>query len=271
MGKIVGALGMSHIMFPPNGMEAQAERILQHMLDLRRRLAAMKPDLIVLAGSDHLNNFTLAMQVTLAIGVADSFTTMGDGGVPQSTFPAHRPFAEGFARFAARAGFELVQAEELRPDHGMAFPKLVLDPFNAIPTVPLYINAAMPVPPTPARCYALGEALSAFVEQERPAGERVAVVGTGGLSHWLRMPGEGRIAEAFDTAFIDRLVEGRAAELARMSGEEIAAEAGNGGLEVIAWLFAAGALPNATGERIFYEAVPAWITGMGAVELFAEA
>lgn len=271
MGRIVGALGMSHIMFPPTGIEEQAERILSHMLEIRRRLNAMRPDLIVLAGADHLNTFTLAMQVTLAIGVSDSFTTLGDGGVPVSEFAGHRAFAEGFARFASRRGFELVQAEEVRPDHGTAFPKLVLDPDNAVPTVPLFINAAMPVPPQPSRCLALGEALAAYVATERPADERVAVVGTGGLSHWLRLPDEGRIAEDFDRAFIAALVAGDAPRVAQMDSDAMIEAAGNGGLEVIAWLFAAGALPGARGEAIYYEPVPAWITGMGAIELFAGA
>lgn len=269
MGRIVGAFGMSHIMFPPDGVEEQAERVLLHMLDLRRRLSALAPDLVVLAGADHLNNFTLAMQVTMAIGVADSFTTLGDGGVPVCEFAGKRDFAEGFARHAARAGYELVQVEEVRPDHGMAFPRLVLDPANAIPFVPLYINAAMPVPPAPWRCVGLGAALHDFVTTERPAHERVVVVGTGGLSHWLRTPGEGRIAEAFDQAFIDAMAAGDVSAFAQMSSEDIVAQCGNGGLEMIAWMFAAGALPGARGERVYYEPVPAWVTGMGAVELFA--
>lgn len=270
MGKVIGAIAMSHIMFPPDGIEEQAERVLQGMLEIRRRVRALNPDLIILAGADHLNNFTLAMQVTLAIGIADSFETLGDGGVPVSHFPGDRAFAEAFARFAAHHDYELVQVEEMRPDHGTAFPKLVLDPGNAIPTVPLYINAAMPVPPSPRRCYRLGEVLHRFIEEERPEGERVLVVGTGGLSHWLRMPGEGQIADVFDKEVIDTIIAGQAEKLAELSSEEIVAASGNGGLEMIAWLFAAGALPGARGEEIYYEAVPAWITGMGAIEIRAD-
>lgn len=270
MGKIIGAIGMSHIMFPPHGIEEQAERVLQGMFAIRDKVRELKPDLIILAGGDHLNNFNLAVQVTLAIGVADSFATMGDGGVPASEFPGHRDFAEGFTRFAARHDFELVQVEEVRPDHGMAFPKLVLDPANIIPTIPLYINAAMPVPPSPARCHQLGVVLRDYVERHRPPEERVVVVGTGGLSHWLRVPGEGKVAEAFDADMIDALIAGDSERIARLSTEEIVEASGNGGLEVIAWLFAAGAVGPARGEKIYYEAVPAWITGMGAVVLLAD-
>ena len=149
MGKIVAGFGASHILFPPNGVEDQAERVFQGLMEIGRRVRALKPDVLVLAGSDHLNTFNLAMQVGLAVGVADTFTTLGDMGLPPTTFPGCRDFAEAFTRFAARRDFELVQIEEVRPDHGMSVPKLFIDPKNEIPTVPVYINAIMPVPPTP--------------------------------------------------------------------------------------------------------------------------
>ena len=266
MGRIVGGFGMSHVLFPPGGVEDQAERVIEGMLEIRRRVAALRPDVIVLAGSDHLNNFSLAAQITLAVGVSDSYTTLGDGP-PVATFPGHRAFAEAFARFAEPQGFDLVQMEELKPDHGMALPKLILDPSNTIPIVPVYINAIMPMPPSPRRCHRLGAVLKEMVEQQRPEGERVVVVGAGGLSHWLCLPEQGRVAEKFDEDFIARMIAGRAEDLAGYTNAEIFHESGNGGMEVTAWLFMAGALPGGRGDRIFYEAVPEWISGMGGLAL----
>jgi hypothetical protein len=270
MGRIVGGFATSHVLFPPAGVEAQADRVIAGMLEIRRRVRALEPDVLVLAGSDHLNNFSLAMQVTLAVGVADEFTTLGDGGAPPVTFRGQRAFAEGFARFSGRRDFELVQLEEVRPDHGMAIPRLVIDPANELAIVPLYINANMPVPPSPGRCYRLGGVLKDYVETERPAEERVVVVGTGGLSHWLCLPEQGRVAEAFDEDFIARIAAGRAAELAALTSDEILDASGNGGLELTAWLFMAGAVPQGRGERLYYEAIPEWISGMGGVSLSPE-
>jgi aromatic ring-opening dioxygenase catalytic subunit (LigB family) len=267
MGRIVGGFALSHILMPPQGVEDQADRVVQAMLEIRRRVRAMRPDVLILAGSDHMNTFSLAMQVSLGIGVADEFTTLGDAA-PISTFKGHRQFAEALTRFAVRKDFELVQIEEVRPDHGMAIPKLVIDPGNAIPTVPLYINAAMPVPPTLGRCYRLGGVLRQMVEQIRPADERVVVVGLGGLSHWLCLPQQGKVAEDFDRDFIDKLITGRAAELAEIDNDALIEASGNGGLEMTAWLFMAGAMPpQSMGESLLYEAMPQWITGMGAVAL----
>lgn len=267
MGQIVGGFGTSHVLFPSRGVEEKAARVFDGMMDIRARVQALKPDLIVLASSDHLNNFSLAMQVTLAIGVADTFTSLGDGGVPEMTFPGHRAFAEGFARYAGREGFDLVQAEQIRPDHGMALPKLIVDPSHTIPVVPLYINCNMPVPPSPQRCYAFGGALKRMVETQRPADERVVVIGAGGLSHWLCLPEQGRVAEDFDRDFIAKMIAGRSEELSHIEADAIVAASGNGGLELTAWLFMAGALPGARGEQLYYEPVPEWISGMGGVAL----
>jgi hypothetical protein len=271
MGKVVGGFGLSHVLFPPDGVEAEAGRVIDGMISIRERLHALRPDVLVLAGGDHLNNFSLAVQVTLGIGIADCFTTLGDGA-PVTTFPGCRDFAEAFARFAARREFELVQVEEVIPDHGMAIPKFILDPENAIPTVPVYINAAMPVPAEPERCHRLGGVLRDLVESSRPDDERVAVVGLGGLSHWLRVPEEGRVAEQFDRAFMAALASGQASEQARMTSEELELAAGNGGLELTAWLFMAGAMgPGARGEAVFYEPIPKWVTGMGGLAMLPEA
>jgi hypothetical protein len=267
MGRIVGGFATSHVLFPPTDVEDQADRVIAGMLELRRRLHALEPDVVVLAGADHLNNFSLAMQVTLAVGVADEFTTLGDGGAPPVTFRGHRAFAEGFARFAGRRDFELVQLEEVRPDHGMAIPRLVIDPANRLAIVPLYINANMPVPPAPGRCFRLGGVLKEYVETSRPAGERVAVVGAGGLSHWLCLPEQGKVAAEFDEDFIERMAAGCSEELARLSADEILEVSGNGGLEITAWLFMAGALPGGRGEKLYYEPIPQWISGMGGLSL----
>jgi hypothetical protein len=266
MGRIVGGFATSHVLFSPDGVEEQAERVFAGMMEIRAAVRALAPDVLVVASGDHLNNFTLRQQVTLAVGIADSFVPWGDMGIPQTPFAGHRAFAEGVARHAAMSGFDLVQVEEVRPDHGLMLTKLIGDPHGDWPVVPVFINSAMPVPPTPARCFALGEALRVYVEDIRPADERVVVIGGGGLSHWLRMPEQGRVAEHYDRRVLCDLVEGRAHVLARSDNAELLAETGNGGLEVASWLFMAGAMPaEARGEIVYYEPMIQWGSGMGGV------
>lgn len=267
MGKVVGGFGTSHILFPPDGVEEQAERVFAGMMEIRARIAAIKPDILILAGSDHLNNFSLGMQVTLAIGVSDSWCSFGDSGLPGTPYPGHRDAAETIARYAAEHGFDLVQIEEARPDHGMTIARFIADPSLSIPTVPVWINSVMPVPPSPARCLALGGIVRDAIESLRPEGERIVVLGHGGLSHWLSVEGSGRVNDAFDQYCMERIASGNATELADLSADDVTREAGNGGLEIVSWLFMAGTLPGAGGEILYYEPILPWLSGMGGLAL----
>lgn len=53
-----------------------------------------------------------------------------------------------------------------------------------VPVVPMTINVVLYPLPTPARCWALGEAVGTAIKSY-PKDLRVAVIGTGGLSHQL--------------------------------------------------------------------------------------
>jgi 2'-aminobiphenyl-2,3-diol 1,2-dioxygenase, large subunit len=266
MGTIAGAFAMSHVVFEPEKSPDRAARVWSGMREIARRIQALRPDLLVIATNDHLNNFTLALQAPFIVGVADEYTPLGDMGIPRTPFPGSRGFADGLVRFAAGAGFDVARAEEIAPDHGLAFPNLLVNPGGRIPVLPFYINVANDIPPTPARVWALGGVLRAFVARERPA-ERVVVLGAGGLSHWLCEPEQGRVNEAFDRMVIGKLVSGRAHELAALTSEQIRSDAGRSGLEVMHWIFAAATLPEGRGEEIFYEPMPEWITGMGGIAL----
>ncbi len=266
MGTIAGAFAMSHVVFEPEKSPDRAARVWSGMREIARRIQALSPDLLVIATNDHLNNFTLALQAPFIVGVADEYTPLGDMGIPRTPFPGSRGFADGLVRFAAGAGFDVARAEEIAPDHGLAFPNLLVNPGGRIPVLPLYINVANDIPPTPARVWALGGVLRDFVARERPA-ERVVVLGAGGLSHWLCEPEQGRVNEAFDRMVIAKLVSGRAHELSALTSEQIRSDAGRSGLEVMHWIFAAATLPQGRGEEIFYEPMPEWITGMGGIAL----
>jgi hypothetical protein len=237
------------------------------MREIAGRIQSLDPDLLIIATNDHLNNFTLALQAPFTVGVADEYTPLGDMGIPKTSFPGSREFADGFVRFAAASGFDVARAEEIAPDHGLAFPNLVVNPGGRIPVLPFYINVANDIPPAPARVWALGGVLRDFVAGQRAAAERVVVLGAGGLSHWLCEPEQGRVNEAFDRMVIDRIVSGRGHELTALTSEDIRRDAGRSGLEVMHWMFAAATLPLAQGEEIFYEPMPEWITGMGGIAL----
>ncbi len=265
MGRIVGAFAMSHVLGSPFGLEEQAERVFVGMRELGRRLRETRPTVLVVITSDHLNNFKLAQPMPFAIGTAESYIPYGDMGLPTDEIKGNAAFAAGFASFARERDFALAMPPRLRPDHGVMIPLGIVDPARELSVVPIYVNTVYTPAPTPEQSWRLGELLREYVANVCDEGERVALLAGGGLSHWLGVPQEGQVNEAWDRWFMDVLAQGRAAGLAKLTNEQILTDAGNGGLEVNAWIAVAGAASAATGECLFYEAIPAWASGMAGM------
>jgi predicted class III extradiol MEMO1 family dioxygenase len=128
--------------------------------------------------------------------------------------------------------------------------------------MPVIINTLTAPMPSPKRCFAFGEFIGKKLNESK---KRVAVIATGGLSHWPGEAKHGKINIPFDRKFLDTLISGDRAKLTAYSHEEINAEAGSGGHEIRTWIALAGALPDWRAELLAYEAVVPWATGCGLV------
>jgi 2'-aminobiphenyl-2,3-diol 1,2-dioxygenase large subunit len=220
MAKIVSVVATSHILMSPAGVEDRARHVVNGIKEIGRRVRATNPDVLVVISSDHMFNLNLALQPPFCVGVADSFVPFGDMDIAQEPRRGSRRFAQAFVERAALNGFDLANAEEFRPDHGIALPLTVIDPERTIPIVPLLVNINMDPPPSPSRCYALGSTLRTTIESDRPHDERVAILATGGLSHWLNIPRHGEVSEQFDRRIMSSIISGRAFELAKIVGRD---------------------------------------------------
>ncbi|ACR11988.1 aromatic ring-opening dioxygenase, catalytic LigB subunit family protein [Teredinibacter turnerae T7901] len=268
MGKLVCAAAMSHVLGTPKDIEEQAERVFQGMREIGRAIRDSSPDVLVVISSDHLNNFNLGDPKPLAIATAASLQPYGDMGIPTELIRGHSEFAVGFADFVARSnsGLTLAQVDDVRPDHGVMIPLAITDPQRSIPVVPLYINTVYSDSPTPTECWQLGKLLQQYVSKHRAAEERIAILACGGLSHWLGVPEEGHVNEDWDRNFMRQLLGEVPCRVNTLTNKEILSQAGNGGLEVNAWITLAAALPRLQGEVVFYEAIPLWASGMAGVQ-----
>jgi protocatechuate 4,5-dioxygenase beta chain len=101
--------------------------------------------------------------------------------------------------------------------------------------------------------------------RSRPAAERVALVATGGISHWVGTTETGRINPDWDHHVLDCIARADLEPLLRLSRDDIERDGGNGGQEIRNWLALLGAVPGWKGEALAYEPVPEWITGCAAV------
>src|SRR5262249_26524901 len=94
--------------------------------------------------------------------------------------------------------------------------------------------------------------------------ERVAVMGTGGLSHDIGTPNMGAVDEAFDREFLRLLAADDPGPLVGYAQDHVA-EAGNGAEEVRNWDVTRGIVGDAPLEVLIYEPAPDWYIGLSVV------
>jgi aromatic ring-opening dioxygenase catalytic subunit (LigB family) len=256
---LVSAFALPHtpqlLVRPPTEDRDLVLRVHAAYGEVKRRLAAARPDVVCVIGGDHIEGFFLNAVPALAVFVGG--TASGEFGRYRYAFDVHEPLARAIAEQGIEAGFDLAYSQDVRLDYAFYVPLHFTMPEPRLPIVPLYVNVYLPPQPTPRRCYAWGQTLRRILDG-RP--ERVAVVASGGLSHF---PGTDRYDApdyGFDRALLASLTEGRGAETASLTGEELD-KAGN--VELRTWITLLGALGSARAEVLCYE--PSWHHGNAVV------
>jgi aromatic ring-opening dioxygenase catalytic subunit (LigB family) len=99
--------------------------------------------------------------------------------------PGNTQVAEALFRGMTRRGVRMkAERDNLKFDDNISVP-VVLTDFDGtgISLVPVLQNCTVPPYPDQRRCYEIGRALGALIRDDLPAGLRVALLGSGGLSH----------------------------------------------------------------------------------------
>jgi len=242
----------------------QADNFLGSYRKLGTMLAAAKPDAIVALTVEHWANFFLNSMPAFCIGRAEHY----DGPVeewlriPKARVPGDAKLATELIDACLDRGFDPTFSDELLFDHATFLPLHFLNPNMAVPVVPIIFNALTPPMPTAKRCYAFGRFLGNELEANP---KRIAIIATGGLSHWPGEAKHGKINIPFDKKFLDHLISGDHAKLTAYTHDEINTEAGSGGHEIRTWIALAGAVETWKAELLAYEPVVPWATGCGLV------
>lgn len=212
MAQLIYAAGLAHtaqMVRAPQKLNAAQHNAVYGALDkMHQHLTDSRPDLLVIFGSDHFASFHLDNMPAFCIGIGNHTETLGDAGVPAAGFEMHEPFCRFLASFLLDAGIDIATSRKLKLDHAFASPLHFLVPNANIPLVPIMINTnAAPLAPL-RRAHQLGSvvgtAISAF-----PGDTRVAVLGTGGLSHWLPIPNADYPQAHSDLEIIEQMISGR--------------------------------------------------------------
>lgn len=273
MARVVAGIGCSHA---PSIAHAYDHRLTEDppwrplfsaFARARQWLLEQNPDALVVIYNDHVDQYFFDAWPTFTIGVAEEYQIADEGWGPRAfpPVPGHAALARHLGARLVEDGFDLAASQRMVLDHGFLSPLPLLDQVGhewKIPVVPMTINVVQPPLPTPKRCWALGEALARAI-QSFPEDLRVAVVGTGGLSHQLTGPTFGLVSPEWDRKFLQLLQE-TPQELTSYSIADFARLGGEHSIEVVQWLAMRAALPSdAKMELQFY--YPYGLMGYGIV------
>ena len=241
----------------------EKERMSRAYRELGRRIAAAQTDLLIVIAPDHWSNFFLDNMPTVCLGVGETHDGPPEPWMkdfPHRQMAGHAEFAMHIADTTLAQGFEPSISHRLKLDHGFCIPlwKMELERLPRI--VPLVVNSIEPPLPSLARCYQWGTLLRRAIESY-PQNLRVAVLGTGGLSHSIGEKTMGAIYEEFDRETL-RFFGRPERELIQFLDTKLATS-GNGSEEVRNWLVAHGAALGRGFELVDYLPVPAVIVGCG--------
>ena len=163
---------------------------------------------------------------------------------PHRVLKGHAAFGRHLLQTALDNDFEPALSHRLKLDHGACIPLWRAGVAPELPIVPLLINALEEPMPSIRRCLAWGRLLRQAIESY-PEPLRVAVLGTGGLSHSIGEPTMGWIDEQFDHDCIRHFENGEDGPLDAFLTKALP-RTGNGAHEMRDWVIAHAA-PAAPG------------------------
>ncbi len=273
MGRIVGGIGSSHA---PSIAQAwdkgqQGDALWAPLFDgyrpVKRWLADLRPDLMIIVYNDHMNRFFFDAYPTFALGVADAFPQADEGWGTRDLpdLPGDSRFGWHLARSLVQDEFDPTICQEMAVDHGiLSVLPMLTDARWPAPVIPIAVNVIQHPLPTARRLWRLGAALRRAVESF-PDDRRVVLIGTGGLSHQLHGERFGMVSPEWDNRFLD-LLESDPEQLAALSHHEYMERGGAELVEMILWLAMRAALGTSV-RRVHRNYHAPLITGYGLLAL----
>jgi 2,3-dihydroxyphenylpropionate 1,2-dioxygenase len=250
MSSVIGGAMLPHapqfFTMPETEDRVTVARVKQAAAEIGIRLRALAPELWVIFGNDHAEQFfhSVAPPFTIHVG------SEAKGDFAGRDFHWRVPGEVGFeiVRRMYAEGFDPAFTSVAKIDYALGIPLTHLGVTD--PVLPIYVNAYLPPQPSMERCYAFVQALARIITA---CGLKTAVLASGGMSHY---PGTERYAEpdlAWDKEALDRIAAGNLKSLIGYDAAELDA-AGN--VELRCWACAAGALGERKSDIVSFE--PSW-------------
>ena len=275
------SLVFAGIMSHGPGMTARADRADPAVRDpffatlgrMRQALEQSRPDALMVIAAEHFANFFMNNMPAYCIGMGDLYEGPTEDPdwlrIPRRTVPGNPDLSRRIISGVMNR-VDVAYAEEWKFDHGIMVPLSFLTPGFELPVIPVNVNCQGP-PLTPLhRAYEFGRAIREACDS---VPERIALVGTGGISHWPATPNSGKINYAWDRDLHYRWFRKDRVALTSYSDEKTLREAGQGGFEIRTLIAVAGACEGSTGDVWFCEPIPIFATSgfVGVMDVSREA
>lgn len=277
MAELVFAAGVPHapgLIGLLDAAPADVQKVVHDMYaELRQALIDSAADVLIVFGNDHLANSRTRMYPDFLIGMAPEHTGPYEWykewlGSADYKVKGNPQVAESILRGLNRRGHKMfAQRDNLRFDDNITIPAVHLDlEHTDISLVPILQNCTVPPLPDTQKCYELGQALADVIANDMPADLKVAILGSGGLSH---EPGGARywyIDKEFDLWFLELMASGDHKKLLQDLTVARMEQSGSGGtLEILSWVVAAGVTGPRYGKQSDYALHTNFKCGIGAV------
>ena len=211
---------------------------------LRADLEAARPDVLIVVANDQFVNFAYNNIPTFFVTLADE--VKGQFTRHKFHYRNHKELGRAILKAGIAAEIDFSFGEYIELQHTQNVPLHFLLPEPKIPILPIYVNTWVDPIPTPRRCYRVGELIRRVADGWN---ERVAILATGGLSHFPGSPRIGEIDTGFDHKLLEILRAGKGRSLAEYSVEEICK---SGDSEFLNWMVAIGTVGDAKAKETFY-------------------
>lgn len=233
MGKVVGIFGSTHNPLLWRALQGDVAPDLLATRDrfheMRERITELRPDTIVVVGTDHLSQWFYDNMPTFLVGKSELIPATfhneeREFGIPTDVVAGDAALGRDLLTGGIRAGIDFASSDQFRADHSIYLPYAFLRPDPDVALLPVFTNCIAPPFPGPERFYRLGEVLRQSIEQS-PLDRRVVIVASGHLAtevggprqfrgcpdeefdndavRWMR---DGLVQEAFQQLTFDRML-----------------------------------------------------------------
>jgi 2,3-dihydroxyphenylpropionate 1,2-dioxygenase len=243
MAEVVAAAAAVHapqlLSRPPHEDPAKLDGSTDALRRFGTVLDDVRPDALLVIGIDHLETFWLEAVPTFTLVLSPQAKAHYMRTVRR--VPVHTDLATHLLHGVVARDIDLTYSQEAKLGHAFLTPFEYVLGDRDIPVIPMLVNAYLPPLPSPRRCFALGKAIAAALA-DRP--ERVALLASGGMSHF---PGTARYTApqfSFDEWVVQEVAAGRYEELLDLTPVQLD-EVGES--ELLTWFVMLGVLAGSGG------------------------